>query len=307
MKIRKLQVKIELTKKCNLDCKHCSSRAGLGSGAEISPKYIDRILEDSAAIERIVLTGGEPFYCSHFFDTLEKVNKAGFLPSVYTSGSFEKKPTIFRDLDGKISKLIVSLHGPEIIHDRITGSPGSYKSAMGFLNEAKASQMPIAIHVVALRENVELLPILVSQLKDLGFCDISVLRYVPQGRGADKSIEPPTKGMLNSLYNNLSEEEVRFGAPFNYIHKKSIPCKVGHKTVMVNPFGNVIPCDSFKDIAVGRADNNLGNKGLLKIIKESDLFEFARRNSMITCESECCLGQFLLEEQKKSFKIVSHA
>ena len=76
---------------------------------------------------------------------------------------------------------------------------------------------------------------------------------------------------------------------------------------MVDVFGNVMPCDSFKDIAMNTVDNNLGKNRLLKIIKESDLFDYVRRNSMMSCESECCLGQYLLEQQKNNLKIASYA
>lgn len=307
MKIDKLQVKIELTRKCGLHCNHCSSKAGLESGLEIKQQYIDCILKDAPSIEEVVLTGGEPLSCSHFFQTLEKINMAGFLPSIYTSGIFDGDSSLFEKIIAKISKLTVSLHGPEIIHDRITNRPGSFRRTMGFIKEVLASPIPIGIHVIALRNNIELIPDLTTLLKNMGLFDISILRYVPQGRGPESDIEPPSKDMLHTLYNKISKNNVRFGAPFNFIHNKNVPCKVGFKTVMVDVFGNVIPCDSFKDLAGNSPENSLSKNNLVNIINESWLFDYVRRNSMASCESECCLGQYLLEQQKSDIKIASYA
>lgn len=305
MSIGKIQVKIELTKKCNLYCIHCSSKAGPTLATEIAPSLIDRILLDSPAIDRVVLTGGEPFSCSHFWETLEKINLAGFLPSIYTSGIFGNTINI-ELIKGKISQLIISLHGPENIHDRITNIRGSFKQTTSFLETAVNNQIPTGIHVIALRENIEVIPDLVYKLKNKGLNDISILRYVPQGRGSYNQINPPTKAMLLSLYQKLSGMGVRFGAPFNFIHNKNIPCKVGYKTAMIDVFGNVLPCDSFKEFAAG-PERNLSKYTLLEIMSESKLFQLARNNSMSNCKDECCLGQFLLEAEKINSKPITYS
>lgn len=308
MEYRNLEVKIELTKKCFLQCSHCSARTSTCLDKEIKPEFIDRILLDPEAIGNIVLTGGEPLICSHFFKTLEKINNAGLKPIIYTSGFFNKNnsQTIIKNLCGKVCRLIVSIHGSKFVHDRITQIDGSFNLTMQFIKDVRECGIPLDIHVVALRENIETIPPLIRWLKNQGFLNFSILRYVPQGRGSDNNIDPPSKDALSLLYYKLSKDGIRFGAPFNFIRRKKILCKAAHRTVSVDVWGNVIPCDSFKDIFHYNFECNLDHSNLKDIIKNSIFFKFVRENSRTLCEDECCLGQFLLKQQKDHFQLISY-
>lgn len=308
IKLENLEVKIELTKKCFLQCKHCSARASSWLDKEIKSEFIDRILSDSKMIGKIVLTGGEPLVCSHFFKTLEKLNNAGLKPVIYTSGFFKKNhsKTIIQSLYGKVSQLIVSLHGLEFVHDRITQTDGSFNLTIQFMKDVREYGIPIDIHIVALRENIKTIPFLIHWLKNQGFLNFSILRYVPQGRGSDKNIGPPSIDELSLLYYKLSKNGIRFGAPFNFIRRNKILCKAGYRTVSVDAWGNVIPCDSFKDIFSYNIECNLGYNNLNNIIKNSNYFIFVRENSRMLCEDECCLGQFLLKQKKDYFQVISY-
>lgn len=306
---RNLEVKIELTRKCFLKCKHCSAQASSWLNKEIKPEYIDRILLDSEAIEKIILTGGEPLICSHFFKTLKKLNNAGFKPVIYTSGFFKKNysKTIIQSLYKKVSQLIVSIHGPKPVHDQITQKNGSFNLTIQFMKYAREYRIPIDIHIVALPENIETIPFMIHWLRKRGFFNFSILRYVPQGRGFDNNIEPLHKDALSSFYHTLSKDGVRFGAPFNFVRREKIFCKAGYRTVSVDAWGNVIPCDSFKDIFPYNNESNLDSSNLMNIIKNSNFFKFVRENRRMLCEDECCLGQFLLRQQKNHLQFLSYA
>jgi len=309
MNYRNLQIKIELTKRCFLNCLHCSANSGPASCTEIKPKYIDTVLKDAAALERIVLTGGEPLCCSHFFQSLEKFNRAGFMPCIYSSGITEcnYSPMLLKSLNGKISKFIISLYGQEATHELITGSKGSFSQTFQFIEYIREFRIPLGIHIVALRENIENIPDLINWLKDLDIHEISILRYVPQGRGMDLNIRPPSREMLAWLYSQLSNKAIRFGAPFNFIHKKRIFCKAGHRTASIDVFGNVIPCDSFKFFAYYGSHNNLEKHRLLSIIGNSDLFKFCRKNSTMNSNNECCIGQYLIKMKKPNLDVALYA
>lgn len=305
---RNLQIKIELTKKCFLACKHCSSKSGSEEFVEIPSFYIDRIIEASHILKRIVLTGGEPLLCSHFSETLNKFNKAGFLPCVYTSGNIGNidAGSQLGYIAKRVSKIIVSLHGPEHIHDQITKVSGSFAIALEFVEEARKHGIPVSIHIVVLKENILSLLSFINWLKRRDIRDISILRYVPQGRGREQGIISPSKNVLENIIKALISQNVRVGAPFNFLREDKIVCKAGFMTASVDVFGNVIPCDAFKFCSNHYIKNNLKNNNLIEIIRDSNIFKYARANSRMHCDKECCLAQYIIQQREEEIAWVQN-
>lgn len=52
------QMAIEITRHCNMTCAHCLR--GRAQPVNIPPHYIDRLLDQTEAIGRLIITGGEP-------------------------------------------------------------------------------------------------------------------------------------------------------------------------------------------------------------------------------------------------------
>jgi radical SAM protein with 4Fe4S-binding SPASM domain len=111
------------------------------------------------------------------------------------------------------------------------------------------------VHFVALKRTYKDLQSIADFVKHLGVSRISVLRFVPQGRGYLLSHDMLTssqylelKAMIESLRN--SGMDIRTGSPFNFLLLSNRPkCNTAIDRLIIAPDLNIYPCDAFKRIS----------------------------------------------------------
>ncbi|HLA37100.1 MAG TPA: radical SAM protein, partial [Candidatus Brocadiales bacterium] len=83
-----LIVWIELTRKCNLRCRHCYVGAGEPLEGELSTEELCLLLEDLKGMKALslVITGGEPTLHKDFAHILRYACELGFVIGVATNG-----------------------------------------------------------------------------------------------------------------------------------------------------------------------------------------------------------------------------
>ena len=156
---------VELTARCNLDCRHCYINVAAGDKAakarELTPAEIERIAGEAAALGAVwcLLTGGEPLLRRDFFDIYLGLRKKGLLISVYTNATlveeehirfFEKHPP--RDIE-------VTVYGvTKETYERVTRVPGSFAAFRRGLDRLLGSGIGVRLKAMALRSNVHELP-----------------------------------------------------------------------------------------------------------------------------------------------------
>jgi radical SAM protein with 4Fe4S-binding SPASM domain len=123
----------------------------------------------------------------------------------------------------------------------------------------------------------------------LGVQDLSVLRFVPQGRGeGNKEKLILTKEEVAQLVEYLAEEKakrkfVKVGShlDFRFLIDRSTPkpCTAGIEKCLVEANGKVIPCAVFKGMTDDKNNfvaGNVNEKGLTYIWKNSPVFKMFR-------------------------------
>lgn len=109
-----LIVWIELTRRCNLRCRHCFARAGEPLEYELSTLELYSLLEDLKEMKALslVLSGGEPMLHEDFAHILRYACELGFVVGVATNGllltqqRLDQLPRTYEDL-----RISVSLDG----------------------------------------------------------------------------------------------------------------------------------------------------------------------------------------------------
>ncbi|MBA2747456.1 MAG: radical SAM protein [Tatlockia sp.] len=127
-----LMVWFEITRGCNLPCKHCYVAAGPQRKNELSTEEIFNILEQlkASGVFALVLVGGEPMMHPDFLPILNYAHKLGFVLSVATNGTYitqeiidnlpREECVISVSLDGKaFQKELRILSTFEQIHERL--------------------------------------------------------------------------------------------------------------------------------------------------------------------------------------------
>jgi len=167
MKRRKsvLSFDIELTARCNLDCRHCYINLPAGDktarAGELAADEIERLAGEAAALGAVwcLVTGGEPLLRKDFFDIYLALRKKGLLVSLYTNATlinadhirfFKKHPP--RDIE-------VTVYGvTRETYEAVTRVPGSFVAFRRGLGLLLESGVKVRLKAMALRSNIHELP-----------------------------------------------------------------------------------------------------------------------------------------------------
>ena len=321
------EFKIEVTDQCNLACVHCSSNAGVHRSKFLEIGIVIRILKEAYELgaRKISFSGGEPFL---WLDLIEAINvgfKLGYDVSVYTTGNVpDFNRSICEIHNAGLARLIFSVYSSsDSIHESITRIRGSFANTIKSITYSVAANIETELHFVALKSNYKELENVVKMASRLGVSRTSVLRFVPQGRGALMGDE-----LLNKIENldlrktvvDLRDRgyNIRTGSPFNFLMLNKQPkCSSAIDRCVIDSSLNVFPCDAFKNISssdvVGTsANSNLYNASFPNVWDNSPYLNAIRQylttpfaiqceqcSNLELCLSGCLAQKFLVHGQLK--------
>lgn len=253
---------IEITNHCLQRCIHCSSDAGCNQYAEISFKNIHDVVQRLVpmGLQSVVLSGGEPFLHPDLFAIVDFLKSRGLRYSLYTCGVIcgPQGPASIPDdvferiKNNHLDKVIFSLHaGTQVTQARISGLSSSFPSVLASIRAAKKHDIEVEIHVVPMNVNYTELEQVLDIADELGVSKVSFLRFVPQGRGTEQLRLTQDQFLgLQQLYrkyqNGYKRVKIRFGTPFNCITYRGGHCTAGVNKVLINAYGEILPCEAFK-------------------------------------------------------------
>lgn len=253
------ELKIEVTYQCPLACVHCSSDAHTDNDLKMDKERCFSILSEAVrmGVEKIAFSGGEPLTWDGLEDAVEYCHLNNIETTIYTSGNCVNIKERFEKIASKgLDKAVFSLYSDdETEHIRITRKKESYQATLKAIYAAQKNGIIAEIHFVAMQMNYLRLPQIVKLCKSLGVERVSVLRFVPQGRG--KSL--CNQGVLNKQQNNELRKtiidlrkagyNIRTGSPWNVLWLNDNPrCMAAQDRMIVAPDLRVYPCDAFKQV-----------------------------------------------------------
>ena len=265
-KLNLREIKIEVTYRCSLACIHCSSDAAPSSDSEMTPKDCLRIIGEAAqmGVSRIAFSGGEPLLWKSLAKAIYLASSSGMQVSVYTSGNV---PDIAGEVDSVARSgaqaCIFSIFGVSAaVHERVTRIKGSHQGTRSAIAAATERGLRTELHFVPLACNFGELEETVVAARAWGVSRISILRFVPQGRGT--LIRSYLLNRLQNLQLKQTIErlrsqgfDVRTGSPYNFLMLNDQPrCSSGLDRLIIGPDLRIYPCDAFKQI---RAEEIVGD------------------------------------------------
>lgn len=259
------EVKLEVTQFCPLDCLHCSSASNPGKSQQLEEEKVNEIIDDCAklGVQTIVFSGGEPLTWQAIYRALRRCQEVGLESTIYTTGisSIElKNDSEFLVKELKkcgMNQAIFSLHGANSkTHDNVTRVAGSFDVSVKAIKAFTTSKIRCELHFVPLCFNYKELNDLIDLAIRVDVKKVSLLRFVPHGRGSiSKDIGPLSKKENLQLRKNIVELkkdkkiDIRLGSPYNILALNcDVYCKAGINTIVIKPSGKVYPCDAFKNI-----------------------------------------------------------
>ncbi|MEE9465228.1 MAG: radical SAM protein [Candidatus Neomarinimicrobiota bacterium] len=252
------EIKIELTSKCAMNCIHCSSDSTPTRREEISLDDCLRIIGEASelGVEKIAVSGGEPLLYKHIIAVIRDAKAKNMHTSIYTTGNVVGAIGLIENLRNLgVDRLIYSIFGATSDkHEFITRIRGSFESTVSSIQYASGLGIHCEIHFVPLRFNYRELDDIALLGKSRGAKSISVLRFVPQGRGSlhiEQALSRVENLELARSIKKLRSRNfiVRTGSPFNFLFLNNAPeCNAAIDRLIVSPNLEVHPCDAFKQI-----------------------------------------------------------
>lgn len=157
---RPLGFELELTARCNLNCRHCYIRVPprdeTALKQEITAKEVREIGREAAAMGAIwcLVTGGEPLLREDFKEIYLALKELGLLITLFTNATLlnEEHATLFRDYPPR--DIEISVYGTEATtYERVTRRRGSYAAFCRGLSLLDERGIPYRLKATIMRSN----------------------------------------------------------------------------------------------------------------------------------------------------------
>lgn len=159
----------EITRECNMQCKHCGSAGTSGVSDELTTNEAFTLCDTigKMGISTITLSGGEPT-TRHDWDLIAlRLYINGIIPNILSNGWFINESVAQRAARANINTIAISIDGLEETHDEIRRA-GSYKRIMNAFAEIKKTPVHLTAITTINRRNIGQLPELLRILEKNG-------------------------------------------------------------------------------------------------------------------------------------------
>lgn len=179
----------EVTRSCNLACKHCRAEAHLEPypgelDTERAKALIDTFPETGSPI--IIFTGGEPLLRPDIFELVSHANNKGLRCVMAPNGTLITPENAAKMRETGIQRCSISIDGPDAAsHDVFRGVEGAFAGAMRGIQYMKDAGVEFQINTTVTRNNLPVFKKIFTLAKDLGAAAWHIFLLVPTGRGAE--------------------------------------------------------------------------------------------------------------------------
>jgi MoaA/NifB/PqqE/SkfB family radical SAM enzyme len=254
-----LEGDIDLTYRCNCNCRHCWVRLppkDPSMGKELSFDEIGRIADESRAMgcRTWSISGGEPMLRPDFAEIFDRLTRRSLPYSLNTNGTLIT-PAIARLLKRKGAKMVALYGATDAIHDYITRTPGSFAATLrgfAYLKEAKTG---FTVQLIPMRDNIHQFDAMLRLARSLS----PVYRmgapwlYLSACRGAARNSEISRQRLDAADALTLDPPDVTddadppVGLPAGEDARLFKACIGGSRTFHVDPYGGATFCCFIKD------------------------------------------------------------
>jgi len=269
---------LELTLRCNLNCKHCIVSAGEPKENELTTSEWLRLVDGLGSLQ-YTLTGGEPLMHPGFGEIVEAIKGRGAAVKILTNGTLvPENLNAFEGLDGR-DVVQVSLDGTEEVNDSIRGR-GTFKRVVSAIKALAEAGVNVQVSFTLLPENKADLVPLYREVSGLGVKAFNVGRGLPLGRQGKAVPYREYLAAVEGLRDVAKEVGVpvaggQLGDPLPVEPEAVYSCEAGTSSLFVSSTGDVYPCLLFRwsDFRMG----NVREEDIQEIWEKGD-WERLRRN-----------------------------
>lgn len=175
-----------MTKACNLKCRHCYAQATAGpSPDELSTAEAKAMIDDLAQFGApvILFSGGEPLMRPDLSELALYATKKGMRAVISTNGTLITRDKAKELKDIGLSYVGVSLDGLPEVHDRFRGVEGAFDQALEGIRNCMAEGIKTGLRFTVYKNNAGEVPGIFDLLEKEGIPRVCFYHLVYAGRG----------------------------------------------------------------------------------------------------------------------------
>lgn len=251
----------ELTKACNLRCRHCYTHSGVAEPG-LNADELDRILDILIGWEifSLGLGGGEPLIVPSIYEIIEKATANGMDVSLSTNGTLVTSSNAARLKSAGANLVQVSLDGLQNTHDTIRGD-SSFDRASRAVKFLKEAGLTVRVAMTVNNLNKDEIQAVFDHSKSLGADWFIVFRYMNSGREGDTLLL--TANDLRKCSKKMIE--LQKAQPTKVFYEKLLfhpqlhdaglvtdkSCNAGTSIMNICWNGDATPCPHVRELVVG--------------------------------------------------------
>lgn len=195
----------EVTRSCNLACKHCRAEAHLEPyPGELSTQeakaLIDTFPETGSPI--IIFTGGEPLMRKDIFELVTHARSKDLRCVMAPNGTLITPEIAGRMRETGISRCSISIDGPEAgSHDAFRRAPGAFAASLRGIDYLKEAGIEFQINTTVTKGNLHSFKETFKLAERLGAAAWHIFLLVPMGRAAELENEVISAGEYEEVLN----------------------------------------------------------------------------------------------------------
>ncbi|WP_245720141.1 radical SAM protein [Nocardia uniformis] len=270
----------ELTRFCNLACRHCCTGSSPAiSMADDVPTDAAiaslRQLED-AGVRELYLTGGEPLARRDFIELLEAAGTAKDLSVfVATNGIFIRDRHITAFRSAGVRSITISMDGHDAeSHDAIRG-PGAFQKAEKGIRRCVEARLPVRLSHMITPTNLGNVRRFCQLAVDLGVPTVALHTVIPAGTAVSSSDLVMSASRTSDVASTMAAVVEEFSSALSIQHgmdgsSNPAHCIAGQQLLHISPNGDVSPCSWMYKLDKRFTLGNLRHESLLDCIGKLD-------------------------------------
>ncbi len=266
----KYNINWNVTRECNLRCKHCYYDAAVPLEDELSTEQafalIDDIVETFGDNARVTLGGGEPLMRKDLFEIIEYGKRSGLSLVLASNGIALNEDVATRLKSAGIDEVIIAIDGTQKTHDAIRGN-GVFEKTVNGARACKAAGLDLVVDPCIMQQNEQETAQILDIAEELGARQARMFHYIAMGRGeaeipdAELDCHQYAQNVLQ-LYDEQNrrkdleicttqacqywvvlKRQAEKGQPVPDYYYNEVPgCRAGIGMLSIKPNGDVVPC-----------------------------------------------------------------
>jgi AdoMet-dependent heme synthase len=296
-KSQPIMVSWNVTRECNLSCRHCYRDAGEKESNELSYDEGIRLIDEIAALgfKLLILSGGEPLLREDIMKLIEHAVAKGLRTVIGTNGTLITPAMAETLKKSGLSRAGISIDSRDSAsHDAFRCREGAYRDALKGIEACREAGLPFQLHTTVREHNASEVEAITDLAIDCGAAAHHIFFLVPTGRASFMKKEQLRAQSHEKLLENILKRQkdisielkptcaptfMRIARQMGLDLRFTRGCLAAVSYCVVTPAGEVHPCP-YLPLSAG----NVKSKGFMSLWNDALLLNELRKNKL---EGKC--------------------